>query len=330
MTPGRSLTRRRVLAATGALLLPRAAPAQPAKRRRIGYLATPSRTAAEPFLGAFRQGMRALGYRDEDIAIEIRYADGQAERLPGLAAELVHLAPEVIVATNVAAVQAAKQATSTIPIVMAVPADPVGSGFVASLAHPGGNVTGLSSLVSNEIAGKWLQLLQTAIPGAERIAILVNSGDPAHAPYLQVARRAARTLRIELLSVEASAAAEIDGAFAAMTREHADALIVPGDPMFLSEMSRIVELAASHKLPAIYGISEFAAIGGLMAYGADIKDNFRRAAAYVDKILKGAKPADLPVEQPTRFPLVVNLKTAQALGLTIPPAILAGADEVIE
>ncbi len=330
MNPGPSPTRRLVLAAAGTLLLPRAAAAQAAQRRRIAYLASPSRAAAEPFLGAFRQGLRALGYGDEDTAIEIRYADGQVERLPGLAAELVHLAPEVIVATSVAAVQAAKQATSTIPIVMAVPSDPVGFGFVASLAHPGGNITGLSGNVSNEIAGKWLQLLKTAIPGAERIAILVNPGDPAHAPYLQVARQAARTLRVELLSVEAGSPDDIDGAFAIVTRERAEALVVLSDAMFFSEMSRIVELAASHKLPAIYGLREFAAIGGLMSYGLDVKDNFRRAATYVDKILRGAKPADLPVEQPTRFQLVVNLKTALALGLTIPPVILAGADEVIE
>jgi ABC-type uncharacterized transport system substrate-binding protein len=330
VTAGAAPTRRLVLAAGGVLLLPRAARAQQVTRRRIAYLATPSRAAAEPFLAAFRQGMRALGYGDKDIALEIRYADGHAERLPDLAAELVKLAPEIIVATNAAAVQAAKQATSTIPIVMAVPSDPVGSGFVASLAHPGGNVTGMASVISYEIAGKWLQLLKIAIPGAERIAILVNPGDPAHAPYLQVARQAARTLRIELLSVEASAAAEIDGAFAATTHEHADALIVPGDPMFLAEMSRIVELAASHKLPAIYGIPEFAAIGGLMSYGIDTKNNFQRAAFYVDKILKSAKPADLPVEQPTRFELVINLKTAGALGLTVPQLLLAQADEVIE
>ncbi len=330
MTSGTAPTRRLVVAAAGTLLLPRAARAQTAKRHRIAYLASPSRAAAEPFLGAFRQGLRTLGYGDEDITIEIRYADGNQERLPELAAELVRIAPEVIVATSTAAIQAAKQATSTIPIVMVVSGDPVAIGFVASLARPGGNVTGLSIVVSNEIAGKWLQLLQTAIPGVKRIGFLINPSNPGIAAYLQVAQQAAQTLRIELLSVEARTAAEIDGAFAAMTREHADALIVPGDPMFLSEMSRIVELAASHKLPAIYGIREFAAVGGLIGYGADVKDNFRRAATYVDKILKGRKPADLPVEQPTKFQLVVNLKTAQALGVTIPTVILAGADEVIE
>jgi putative tryptophan/tyrosine transport system substrate-binding protein len=328
MTPGTSPPRRRVLAAAGTLLLPRAAGAQTARRRRIGYLSPGS--SGPSFLGAFRQGFRALGYADEDIAIEERYADGQAERLPDLAVELVQLNPEVILTTANLAIRAAKQATSTIPIVMANSGDPVGLGFVASLAHPGGNVSGLSSVVSYEIAGKWLQLLKTAIPGAERVAILVNPGNPQHLPMLQVARAAARTLRAELFSVEVRAIEEIDGAFAAMARERAQALIVPGEPMFLGEKSRIVEFAASHKLPAIYSAREFTAIGGLMSYGADLKDNFRRAASYVDKILKGAKPADLPVEQPTKFQLVVNLKTAQALGLTIPPLILAGADEVIE
>ncbi len=330
MTSSTRQTRRLVLAAAGTLLLPAAARAQIAVRRRIAYLASPSRPAAEPYLGAFREGLRTLGYGDEDITIEIRFADGHLERLPDLAAELVRLAPEVIVATSTAAVQAAKQETSTIPIVMAVPGDPVTAGFVASLAHPGGNVTGLSIAVSNEIAGKWLQLLHTAIPGARRIAFLVNPGNPGIAPYLDVAQQAAGTLRIELVLVAARAASEIDGAFAIMAHEHADALIVPGDPMFLSEATRIVALAAGYKLPAIYGIKEFAAEGGLMGYGAGLKDNFQRAATYVDKILKGANPADLPVEQPTKFQLVVNLQTARALGLTIPPSILAGADEVIE
>jgi putative ABC transport system substrate-binding protein len=329
MPPGPSPTRRRVLAAAGTLLLPRAAQAQPAKRRRIAVLSPNSRAVTEPLLGAFQKGLRALGYGDEGIAIEIRYADGQPERLPDLAAELVRLAPEVIVTGSTAGVQAARQASSTIPIVMAGVGDPVGLGFVASLARPAGNATGLSTM-SPEMAGKWLGLLKTAIPGSERIAILVNPDNPLQVPLLQAEQQAAGTLRIELLPVEARTADEIDGAFAIMSRERAEALIVSGDPIFMSKTSRIVELAASHKLPAIYELREFVAIGGLMSYGADLKDLLRRAASYVDKILKGAKPADLPVEQPTKFQLVVNLKTAQALGLTIPTVILAGADEVIE
>ncbi len=225
--------------------------AQPTRRRRIVLLATASRITDEPLLGAFRQGLRALRYGDEDIAIEIRYADGHKERLPDLAAELVRLAPEVIVAVAPPAIQAAKQATSTIPIVMVSSGDPVAIGFVSSLAHPAGNVTGLST-VSPEMVGKWMQLLKTAIPDAERVAILVNPGNLGFAPLLQVAPQAARTLRLELLSVEARAADEIGGAFATMSRERAEALIVPNDAVFLSEKSWIVELAASHKLPTIY------------------------------------------------------------------------------
>ena len=329
MTLGTPATRRLVLAAGGALLLPRALRAQTAKRRRIAFLALGSRASAEPYFGVFRQGLRALGYGDEDIAVEIRYADGKVERLADLAAELAHLAPEVFVATSTSAAQAAKQATTTIPIVMAASGDPVGSGFVASLAHPGGNITGLST-VAPELAGKWLQLLKTAIPDAERIAFLGNLRNPQQVPLLQAAQQAAGTLRTDLLSVEASASDELDAAFAMMAREHAEALIVTGDPVFFLEKTRIVELAASHKLPAIYQWREFVAIGGLMSYGPDLNDLFRRAATYVDKILKGAKPADLPVEQPTKFELVVNLNTAKALRLTIPPSILARADEVIE
>ncbi len=330
MSPSPSPSRRLVLAAAGTLLLPRAARAQPAKRRRIAVLATASRAAGVPLLGAFREGLRALGYGDENLEIEERYADGHLERLPDLAAELVRLAPAVIVAVAPSAIHAAKQATATIPIVMVSAGDPVAIGFVASLARPGGNVTGGSS-VSGEMVGKWMQLLKTAIPDAERFAVLVNPGNPGHAAgLLQVVRQAAGTLRIELLPVEAGAADEIAGAFATMARQHAEALIVTGDPVFFLEKSRIVELAAIHKLPAIYQNRDFAAAGGLMSYGPDLNDLFRRAASYVDKILKGAKPADLPVEQPTRFQLVVNLKSAQALGLTIPPLILAGADEIIE
>ncbi len=329
MSPGTPATRRLVLLAAATLLLPHAARAQQAKRRRIAFLATGSPAQADPNIGTFQQGLRALGYGDEDIAIEIRYADAKAERLPVLAAELVHLAPEVIVTGSAPAAQAAKQATSMIAIVMAASGDPVGAGLVASLAHPGGNVTGLST-VSAEMAGKWLDLLKTAIPGAEPIAILFNPRNSQDAALLQGARQAARTLRTELLSVEARAADEIDGAFAAMVRQHAKALIVTGEPNFYFEKTRIVELAASHKLPAIYQWREFAAIGGLMSYGPDLNDLLRRAATYVDKILKGAKPADLPVEQPTKFQLVINLKAAQALGLTIPPSILAGADEIIQ
>jgi putative ABC transport system substrate-binding protein len=320
-------TRRLILAATGAVLLPGVAGAQSARRRRIAILAVEQRSFA-PYLAAFREGLRALDYRDEDIEIEIRYSGEHAERLPELAVELVGLAPEVIVAA--AGVPAAKQATATIPIVMAGAGDPVAAGFVASLARPGGNITGLSGVVSYEIVGKSLQLLKTAILGAKRIAYLSNPGNPQQASQLQVARQAAHALNIELLPVEARTPDEINGAFAVMTPQGADALVVGGDVVFNVEMSRVVGLAARHKLPAIYPGRDFAEAGGLMSYGSNLKDLWRRAATYVDKILKGAKPADLPVEQPTKFELVVNLKTAQALGLTIPQSILVGVDEVIE
>jgi putative ABC transport system substrate-binding protein len=328
MTPGTASTRRLVLAAAGTLLLPRAARAQMARRRRIATLSQGPRANAMNW-EAFQRGLRALGYGDQELAIDSRWADGHVERLPGLAAELVRLAPEVIVVGSLAAALAVKQATATIPIVVTVSNDPVGAGLVASLAHPGGNVTGLSTMGA-DVAGKQLELLKIAVPRAERMAVLVDPGNPSHAGVLQVVQQAARALRTELISIEARAPDEIDGAFAAMAREHADALVVLGGPLVFNQRSRITELAASYKPPAIYYERELVAAGGLMSYGADLKDMNRRAAVFVDKILKGARPADLPIEQPTKFQLVVNLKTAQALGLTIPQSLLARADEMIE
>lgn len=303
--------------------------AQPARLHRIAFLDARSRALMEPTLGAFRQGLRALGYSDDGIALEERYADGHGERLPDLAADLVHLAPDVIVATGPATVHAAKQATATIPIVMVDIADPVGAGFVASLAHPGGNVTGLANL-AQETVGKRLQLLKTTTPGAERIAILLNPGNQGAVLQLRAARQAAPTLRAERLSVEAGSVDDVDGAFATMVREHADALFVAGDPVFALAAGKITGLAASHKLPTIYQSREFVAVGGLMSYGVDRNVLFRQVAAYVDKLLKGAKPDDLPVQQPTTFEFFVNLKTAQALGLTIPESVLQQATEVIQ
>jgi ABC-type uncharacterized transport system substrate-binding protein len=324
----KSPTRRFVLTAAGTLLLPRATQAQLVKQRRIGILANGSRAGAVNW-EAFWEGLRELGYGDQELAIESRWADGHLERLPALAAELVRLAPEVIVAGSLPAAQAAKQATATIPIVVTAANDPVGAGLVASIAHPGGNVTGLSTM-HEDIAGKELELLKIAVPHAERIAVLVDPGNPSHASVLQDVQQAAKTSRTELLSIEVRAPDEIDGAFAAMSRWHADALVVLGGPLAMNQRSRIAELAASHKLPAIYYEREIVAVGGLMSYGADLKDMTRRAATYVDKILKGAKPADLPVEQPTKFELVINLKAARTLGLELPPTLLARADEVIE
>jgi putative tryptophan/tyrosine transport system substrate-binding protein len=320
-------TRRLVLATAGVALL-RVARAQPGKRHRIAALAQGSRAYGTENWEAFRQGLRALGYGEADITIELRWADGRVERLPEIAVELVGLAPEVIVVGSGAAALAAKQATSTIPIV-GIFADPVGAGLVASFPHPGGNVTGLSPMQEDTVA-KELELLKTAAPQAERIAVLFDPTNPAHAGAMRTVRQAGQTVHTEIVSIEARAQDEIDGAFSAMTGEHADALVVLGGPLVMNQRRRIAELAASHKLPAIYYERELVMAGGLMSYGADLKDIYRRAAIYVDKILKGANPADLPVEQPTKFELVVNLKTAQALGLTIPPSILARADEVIE
>jgi len=325
----KSLARRLVLAAAGALVLPRAVRAQMAKRRRIAYLGGGSRSLAGPYIGVFRRELRALGYGDEDITIGEYFAQGKAERLPDLAAELVGLAPDVIIAGSVQGLEALKLATETIPIVAPTFADPAATGFVASLAHPGGNITGLS-LSSPEMAGKWLDLLKAAIPDAGRIAILVNPTNSQNALVLQVVQQAARTSRVELVPVEAHAPSDIDDAFAAMALARVEALIVPGDPVFNLARRWIVKLAARSKLAAIYPLRDYSTIGGLMSYGPDLNDNFRRAATYVDKILKGAKPADLPIEQPSKFELVVNLRTAQKLGLTIPPSILSAADEVIE
>jgi putative tryptophan/tyrosine transport system substrate-binding protein len=300
---------------------------QKARRRLIAILDVGSLPFAGASLETFRQALRALGFGDDDIAIESRWADGHADRLPGLAAELVHLAPEVIVVPGSAA-RAAMQATAT-PIVMPVCDDPVGAGLVASLARPGGNVTGLS-FAQEDTVGKELQLLKTLVPGAERIAVLVNPHNIAHGGSVRALKRSAGTLRTELVLVEAGGTDEIDRAFASLKRERADALLVLGDGLFTSERNRIIALAASHSLPAIYHDHIFVEGGGLISYGGDLGDNWRRAATFVDKILKGAKPADLPIEQPTRFYLYLNAKTAKALGLAVPPLLLAQADEVIE
>lgn len=321
-------TRRLILAAPWVLLLPGTASAQAVKRHLVGFLSSLSPASAEQRFEVLRDNLRVLGYSDDIIDIEAWYANGDLERLPGLSAKLVQLAPEVIVAASPPVVRALKQATSTIPIVMTSAGDPVGLGFVASLAHPGGNITGLST-ESEDMAGKWVELIKTAVPGARRIAFLLNPTNPAYTVVLKGAQQAAQSLHVELLPLDARTPDEIDGAFAAMARAHVDAVIGWGDPLFISETNRVVELAASQKLPAIYQFRQFVAAGGLMSYGPDLTDLYRRAAAFVDKILKGAKPADLPVEQPTKFRLAINLKTAQALGLTIPPLILARADEVI-
>jgi putative ABC transport system substrate-binding protein len=329
------IDRRTFLAGTGALLLavPLAAEAQPAgKVYRIGFLspASPSDPRVQRFLAAFRNGLGELGYVEgQTIAIESRWAAGKYERLPGLAAELVRLKMEVIVTAAVPAIRAAKEATSTIPIIMAVVVDPVATGLVASLARPGGNITGLS-LMTPELVGKQLEMLKEVVPKASRVAVLWNPANPGNAPQLRAAEVAARTLGVRLQPLEARGPREIDSAFAAMSKEGASAVVVLVDVVFIDQRTRIADLAATRRLPSVYGLPEYVEAGGLMAYGPSYIANYRRAAVYVDKILKGAKPGDLPIEQPTKFELVINLKTAKALGLTIPPSLLQRADELIQ
>ena len=303
---------------------------QPTKVHRIGYLSpgfSPSRLST---LEALRQGLRDLGWVEgENLTIECRVAEGEVERLPALAAELVHLPVEVIVAGGSAAIHAAQHATRTIPIVMATANEPVGEGFVVGVARPGGNITGMSNLAA-ELPGKRLEILKETVPQSTRIAVLANPANASHASDLHHVNEAARALGLSLHIVEVRRAEELESAFAAMTRAGADALMVLSDSILLSQLpGRIADLAATHRLPAIYVRRVYVDAGGLMSYGPSLPDLYRRAATYVDKILKGAKPAELPVEQPMKFELVLNLKTAQALGLTIPPTLLFQADEVI-
>jgi putative ABC transport system substrate-binding protein len=318
----------------GIVAAPFAAEAQQAaKIARIGYLA--SNLAAGPHLHeAFRQGLRDLGYIEgRNLVIEYRDAEGKLERLPALAAELVALKIDVIVAAGgTPAALAAKQATRTLPIVFTAAADPVMDGLVTNLARPGGNVTGLS-LFFPELVGKCLELLKQAVPGVSRGAVLWQPGglgERTEKDMLKEAGVAAQALGVRLQFVEARGLADFEGAFSDMTRARAGALTVLPSPTFLYERRRLVDLAAKNRLPTVFPLRDYVDAGGLMSYGPNLADLYRRAATYVDKILKGAKPADLPVEQPTKFELVINLKTAKALGLTIPQSVLGRADQVIE
>jgi len=314
------------------LAAPLAAEAQQAgKVHRIGYLTGGLSTDRPHLIEAFRQGLRELGWVEgQNIIIEYRYAEGRFDRLPDLAAELVRLKVDIIVAVATPASAAAKNATGTIPIVGISLGDPVGTGLIASLARPGGNVTGVSYSVGVETIGKGLELLNEIVPNVRQVAILSNPGNPLHAPAVRDVKVAARSLGVQLQLLEARGPTEFDGAFAAMAKERVGGLFVVADTMFNLHRARLVELAAKSRLPAAYGTRDAVEAGGLMSYGPSLPDLFRRGATYVDKILRGAKPADLPVEQPTKFELVINLKTAKALGLTIPPSLLARADEVIE
>jgi putative ABC transport system substrate-binding protein len=317
----------------GGLYSPLAAEAQQAgKITRIGYLV--GNLVAGPHLpAAFREGLRDLGYVEgRNFVIEIRDAEGKLERLPALAAELVALKVDVIMAGSTPHALAAKQATTTIPIVFAAADDPVGSGLVTSLARPGGNVTGLS-LLAPELVGKRLELLTQAVPGVTRVAVLWQPGglgQRTEQDQLQQANVAARALGVRLHFIEARGPGDIDRAFSDMIRLRTSALTVLTGTMFFGQHRRLVDLAATNRLPAVYPWREGVDAGGLMSYGPDLADLYRRAATYVDKILKGAEPGGLPIQQPTKFELVINLKTAKTLGLTIPQSVLTRADQVIE
>jgi putative ABC transport system substrate-binding protein len=314
---------------SGLLGAPLAGEAQQAgKVNRIGLLSPVSQGLG---IEAFREGLRTLGYVEgHNIVVEYRSAEGRFDRLPDLAAQLVRLKVDVIVAVVTQASLAAKNATGTIPIVMLAVGDPVGAGLVASLARPGGNVTG-TSVLAVEIAGKSLEMLKDFIPKLRVVAAIWNPANAVfQAQMLKETEVAARALGIQLQMFAARDSEEIDRAFEAVTRERAGALIVIVDPVFIAQRTRITALAAKSRLPSVSAFEEYAEAGGLMAYAATFSEPGRRAASYVDKILKGAKPADLPVEEATKFELVINLKTAKALGLTIPPSLLQRADQVIE
>ena len=313
---------------------PLVASAQPAgKVYRVGVLLTISQSAESVHLEAFRQGLRERGYVEgQNIIIEYRYGDGKLDRLPKLAADLVGLNVDLIVTSGTPPTRAAQQATRTIPIVMTLVGDPIAGGFIAGLSKPGGNITGLTQ-ITPEVDGKRLELLKEAFPKVSRVAVLVDPATSAQGVIgaLQSTRMAAEALGVKLLPLELRLPnPDLEGAFRTATSERAGSLLVLPGPAVGLHSKRVVDLAAKSRLPAMYGSSDFVDLGGLMSYGPSIPDLFRRAATYVDRILKGAKPADLPVEQPTKFEVVINLKTAKALGFTIPPSVLVRADRVIE
>jgi len=302
---------------------------QPTKIPRIGLLTATSLSAVADRTEAFRRGLRDLGYVEgKNIFIEYRWAEGKTERLHDLAAELIRLKVDVIVTSGASVTRAAKEATATIPIVMGFDNDPVENGFIASLARPGGNITGLSTLAP-ELSGKQLELLKEIIPKLSRVAVFGNTTLPGNAQSLREAELGAGAFGVQLQYVDVLDTKDIETAFRAASKRRADALLALPSPVFVLQRTQIVDLAVKNRLPAIYDRREFVDDGGLISYGTNFADLSRRAAMYVDKILKGAKPADLPVEQPRKFELVINLKAAKQIGLTIPPNVLARADKVI-
>jgi ABC-type uncharacterized transport system substrate-binding protein len=313
-----------------AAALPLAARAQqPAKVPRIGVLRFGPASANAVRVETLRAGLRQLGYVEgNNVAIEFRWAE-TVDQLPALAAELVRMNVDVILAMSSTEVEPTRQATQTIPIVFAVHADPVGLGHVASLARPGGNITGLTIILTDLVA-KQLEILKEAVPQATRIGVLFSPTAPSHRPALQAVETAGARLGVRLVMVPVRTGEDFEGAFSTMSREQVGSFLVVSAPLTISHRARLAELALEHRLPGMAGSKENVEAGGLMNYGADFNDMFRRVATYIDKILKGAKPADLPVEQASKYELVINLKTANAIGLTVPPTLLARADEVIE
>jgi putative ABC transport system substrate-binding protein len=303
---------------------------QPKKVRRVGFVDAGSPATTGHRAEAFVQGLRELGYVDgQNIVIEYRWADGKLESLPALIADLVRLRVDVIVSSATPAIRFAKEQTTTIPIIMAGVTDPVGVGFVTSLARPGGNITGLTHL-SQDLSGKRLELLKEVVPGLLRVALLWNPTHPGQPVVFKDTQVAAQSLKVTLISMEARNREEIERVLSGMGKERPQALFELPDPLTMFNRELIVEFAAKHRLPAMYSFREYVDAGGLMSYGTSFPDLFHRAAVYVDKILKGAKPADLPVEQPMKFELIINLKAAKQIGLTIPPNVLVRADKVIK
>jgi len=317
-------------AVTGLAAWPVATGAQESKPILIAILLAASAASASSQLDAFRDAMRQLGYIEgRNVRFEYRFADGVVDQLPRLAAELIALDPNVILSGPLPAHLALQRATSTIPIVMGTGADPVGFGLVKSLARPGGNITGLANF-AEELASKQLDLIRQLLPRLSRVGVLINVTNPLHVPQWRETQAAATKAAIALMPFEIERAGQLEAAFAMFVQERVDALLVPPDFIFYTDRRLIAELAAAARLPAVYFLRAQVEDGGLMSYGPDLREGFRRAATYVDKILKGAKPGDLPVEQPTKIELVINLKTAKVLGLEIPPQLLARADDVIE
>jgi putative ABC transport system substrate-binding protein len=328
------MKRRALLFAVGlSLAVPLRSLAQQAgKVWRIGFLYFGSRQSAVETgrYAAFLRGMRERGYLEgKNFMVEARYADGKAERLPALASELLQSKVDLIVTTGTPANHAARKATVTVPIVMTLAIDPVGEGLAASLARPGGNVTGLS-IVSLELSQKHVEILKTMVPALSRVAVLRNSSNPGHPAQIKAVESVAQVLGVRVLAFDGRSADDIETSFTGMARANLQAVLVLGDTFFSQQFRQIAALALKHALPSLYVNPQFADAGGLIGYGPDIEDNFRRAAAYVDRILKGAKPGELPIEQPNKFDFVINLKTARALGLTVPPVLLLRADRVIE